>query len=317
MHYLMLFNSMIVAPRNRGRRYRYYRSNDGFTLVEVLVVMVVLGILLFISLPFFNSFANRVEASEVAERIADQLRLARNRTLASERDSSFGVYFDTSSSPHSYILFQGDDFASRDPAYDEVTVIPNSIEIYEINFGGGDEVVFNRLDGTTAIGGDIIVRSRQDTAKTHSVYIEESGKIDVLESAVAADTDRLKDSRHVHFSYSRTIDTATESIFLIFPTVTQEIIIADNIVGGEIVWEGEVDVSGDTQRIKLHTYGLNAPTGTVFSVHRDRRYNDQTLQVDISAEDGVTLTPHLIEYDASTGNITEGNSTHVSNFEIQ
>ena len=83
-----------------------------------------------------------------------------------------------------------------------------------------------------------------------------------------SDENRIKDSRHVHFDYSRVIFTATERLILTLDydssPIIQEIIIANNLQDGQIFWQG--------QNIKIQTHRLNSPD-TQFSIHRDKRYN--------------------------------------------
>lgn len=119
-----------------------------------------------------------------------------------------------------------------------------------------------------------------------------------------SDASRIKDSRHVHFDYSRVISTGAEKLTLIFanppgPDVSQEILIADNLRDGQIFWEG--------QNIKIQTHRLNNPD-TQFSVHRDRRYNSKALKVTISGD----ATGDLIQYQAD-GQTIEGNSIYATN----
>ena len=93
----------------------------------------------------------------------------------------------------------------------------------------------------------------------------------------------------------------------------KEILIADNLEDNQIYWEGEIDVGGETQKLKIHTHRLNAPD-TQFCIHRDRRYNNKALNIDISGDGGVT--PNLIGYN-SEGQTTKGSSIFVSEPEWQ
>ena len=274
----------------------------GLTIIELLTVVAILIILSSISISLFRIFQKESGLTNAAEEIINMLRFAQNKTLASQESSQWGVYFSTSSSPQEYILFKGSDYASRDPAYDQVHKIPEKIEIYEVDLtGGGSEIVFEKVLGNTDSSGNISLRLKEDTSKTRQVIVEQSGKVVSSPETVPGDTSRIKDSRHVHFdySYSRPIDTLNETLTLTFTynssSETRDIIIADNMKGGQIYWEGEVEVAGSMQKIKIHTHRLNdVILGTEFCVHRDRRYNDKALTIEISG-DG---TGNLIQYDA-------------------
>ena len=123
----------------------------------------------------------------------------------------------------------------------------------------------------------------------------------------SSDENRIKDSRHVHFDYSRVISTAAERLILTFDydssPIIQEIIITDNLQDGQIFWEG--------QNIKIQTHRLNNPD-TQFSVHRDRRYNTKNLKIEISGDS----SGDLIRYQAD-GQTIKGNSIYVADPNLQ
>jgi prepilin-type N-terminal cleavage/methylation domain-containing protein len=297
------------------------QKKQGLTLIELLVVISILLIIIGITVQSFRYFQGREELSDSTEKIINILRLAQSKTLASEGASQYGVYFDTSTDPHQYTLFKTlsplFNYASRDVNSDEVHQIPKSVEIYEIILVGGQEVVFSRLTGETANSGKVSLRLKSDNSKTRTVGVQSSGKITLGEEVLPDDIGRAKDSRHIHFGYSRIIDTLNETITLTFtygsPTVTQtqNIPISSNIVAGQIYWEGEVDVNGQNQKIKIHTHRLNNPD-TLFSVHRDRRFNDKALRISISGDPSV----NLIEYPAD-GLTTDSTSLFVNNIQWQ
>ena len=72
------------------------------------------------------------------------------------------------------------------------------------------------------------------------------------------------------------------------------------MVSSQFYWEGEVNVNGQNQKIKIHTHRLNDPD-TLFSVHRDMRFNDKALKISISGDP----SGNLIEYSADGLTTTE------------
>jgi len=295
--------------------YNFQFSRKSFTLVEVLVVIVILIIVTGITASGIFSFSKTSDLNNATEEIINILRLAQSKTLASQGASQWGVYFSTSTFPNQYILFKGDVFDSRDSSFDEVHLLPRNVEFFEINLWQGKEVVFERITGyasSTSQIGKISVIIRGEPSKIKNIYIENSGLISLSNPSVINDTDRLKDSRHVHFNYNRLIATSTEKIILTFfydtASTTQEIIIADNLKDNQIYWTGEVNVGGEIQRLEIHTHWLNDPiNGTSFCVHRDRRYNHKALNIRLSGD----TSGNLISYDAD-GQTTKGTSIYVS-----
>jgi len=250
----------------------------GFTLVELLVIVGILVILATISVSVFRFFQRESDLNNNAEETINILRLAQSKTLASEGASQYGVYFDTSVSPHQYILFKGSDFATRDASFDEIYELSNTVEIYEINLGGGNEVVFNRLTGETNQPGNITLRLKTDPTKNRIIYIEDYGQVGQTSPSVPTN-DRIKDSRHVHFDLGWSIQNATTLKFS-FPNISQieTVDMANyfNVDKTEFDWDGTFSVGGTDQVFRVHTHSLDA-FNTLLCIHRDRNQgeNDQ------------------------------------------
>ncbi len=269
------------------------RNNFGVTFIELSVTLGIIVILLLISVPVFLFFQRRSELNNSVEEIISTLRSAQNKTLASEGASQYGVYFDSSAWPHQYTLFKGLSFASRDGSFDKVYNLPTGIEIYGINLsGGGNETVFDRLTGNASPDGNVSLRLKTEPANSKTIYVESSGQLGLTPPSVPSDEARIKNSRHIHFDYSRQIATS-ETLALDFISKTENILIANNLKDGQIYWEGEVEVDSELQKLKIHTHRFNNPD-TQFSVHRDRRYNNKTLEIEISED----VSGNLISYTA-------------------
>ena len=247
-----------------------------------------------------------------AEEVVNILKLAQNKSLSSEGNSQYGVYFKTTVSPHQYILFKGVNFASRDVSSDQAYPIPAATEFYGINFGGGNEVVFDRITGTTQNPGDVSIRLKDDNARQKTIYTDSFGATGFIAPLAPSDTARIKDSRHIAFNYSRIIDTATENIVLTFNGATIITIPMNSYLNnGQFYWEGTTEVSGANQLITIHTLRLNNPD-TRFSIFRDGRFNNKSLAINLSADSTGTLA----EYSAN-GLATEFHSIYVNGFAWQ
>lgn len=283
----------------------------GFTLIELLIVASVLVILIVITGYAFITFQRKSVLGQSSEEIINILRIAQNKTLASEGSSQYGVYFDNSVWPNKYTLFKGKDYISRDISFDKVYELSKSVEMQAINLAGSNEVFFHRITGTVSQPGNIVLILKSDPAESQTIYIEESGQVSTFSGSAPSDLDRIKDSRHIHVDYSRLIDTATETLTLDFGTKTKNISIAGNMEANQIYWEGEVDVDNEIQKIKIHTHNLNNPN-TQFCFHRDRRYNTKPLTITISGDGSGAL----INYSADGSNVNS-NSIYVSNITWQ
>ena len=289
------------------------KNGFGATFIELLVIISVLIILIAMSGQVFVFFQKESTLNNTTEEIISILRLAQNKTLASEEADQYGVYFNTSIDPHEYIIFKGSDFVSRDISFDKIYPMPKALEIYNINLALGNEVVFNRLTGITIQSGDLSLRIKTEPSKTRTIYIEESGQVS-LNSPLVPSNSRVKDSRHVHFDYKgRDIDTLTESINLTFrdngSSYNYNIVIADNLKDGQIYWQGKIDAGGEEQELIIHTHRLNNPD-TQFCIHRDRGYT-RSLEIKLSDDEFA-----IIKYSLD-GLLTSFTSLYVSNLTWQ
>ncbi len=290
-------------------------KKQGLTFIELLVVMGIFSLLFALGLLALRPFEREKSLEGAAEELIATLEEAQNNTVASENESAWGVSFDISVTPHTYTLFQGGSFESRDPSFDKTHAVPLSIEFSSLNLQD-NEVVFARLTGFPVNSGDVGLRQKGETQETR-VFIASNGDIETVSSKAPSDASRVKDTRHVHVSYTRVINTGSETITLTFPNqgspVTKVFAIASNLVAGQLLWEGTVSVGGQDQKLKVQTHFLNdALQNTQFSVHRDKRVNTEGFALTISGD----TTGSLVEYDDS-GQITNGTSLYVSSPSIQ
>jgi len=293
-----------------------------FTLIELLVIIGAMIILMALAAPAFRIFQKESDLNDSAEEIINILRLAQNKTLASEGASQWGVYFSTSTSPHQYVLFQGTDYDSRVVSSDEVHKLPKSIGIYEINLGGGSEVVFNRVSGETNQSGNIKIRLISDISKTKIIYIENSGQIGLTSPSIPSDAARVKDSRHLHFDLGWSIQDATTLKFQFVGPEPDQIETVDmanyfNADKTEFNWNNEpapFTVNGVSQVFKVHTHSLSS-SNTNLCIHRDRSEGKNTEEVIIYIVDG-GIDKDIVHYLADA-NDTSQKGSYVNSMERQ
>lgn len=285
----------------------------GVTFMELIVVIAILGILAAIAVPAFVFFQKGSTLDNNAEQIINLLSLTQSKTLASENSGQYGVYFNTGVSPNQYVLFKGANFVPGDSA-NKVYTLSSELEFYDINLGGLglNEVVFEKLTGLVEQPGSVSLRLISDFSKTKTIYVEGSGQAGFSGPNLPA-AGRIEDWRHVHINYGhRDISLATsEKVVLDFGgALTKEINIVDFLQGGNFYWEGEIDVAGEKQILKIHTHRLNNPD-TQWCIHRDRRYNNKALTVYISGDPGF-----LADYSAD-GLTFSSQSINVDSYEKQ
>jgi len=293
-------------------------AKKGFTLIEVIVTTMILVILASITIVGFVSLQKRTYLSSNVNNFVEVMRLARSKTIASKDDKQYGVYIDVSASPNKYVLFEGITYGLRDPLLDQNYSLTQGVNFSAVNLGGGGEINFDRLIGSSAQSGDITFQYGGDNGQETTIYISNSGVVSFNPIPDPLDAARITDSRHVHFDYSRIIiyDTSVspctgEIISLYFDGASspqQQIPICSNMVAGDIDWSGTVDVGGEPQVIAIRTHGINGPK-TVFSIHRSRALNTKSLIVKLSGDSSGSLASYPAD-----GINTGHNSAYVENF---
>jgi len=79
---------------------------NGFSLIELMVVIGIIGVLLAFIVPNFIGTQNRLRARAAAQEIAQDLRQARERALAQGGD--YQVTFDNGANPRHYMITRPD-----------------------------------------------------------------------------------------------------------------------------------------------------------------------------------------------------------------
>ena len=144
---------------------------NSFTLIEVLIVLAIIALVAVLSVPFYQSFQVRTQLDDQATEIAETLRKAQSKAMASEDNQSFGVHFESDK----FVLFEGTSYDSND-SNNEVFDLPNTLSL-SINLnGGGSDVVFDKVKGTTSDNGTLSLSSVNN--ETRTIEISPAGKIE-------------------------------------------------------------------------------------------------------------------------------------------
>jgi len=129
-------------------------------MIELLVVLAIFSLAVATVTPFVGRFQQSQNAETHAQNIVQTLRRAQNRAILTERDSAWGVRFQTGS----YILFAGTAYLSRIIRFDETHPVS-----YQFSFPGLTEVVFGKGTGTPVTPGSVIIRNSDGTARSITV----------------------------------------------------------------------------------------------------------------------------------------------------
>ena len=147
---------------------------SGLTIVELLVSLAILLIVVVIISGAFIDFRKNQALIMDTDTIVGTLRQARNQTLSSKDSSLYGVHF----SSQEITLFVGGIYDEEDPDNQEFVLSSTDLTLNTNLFGGGDDVIFNRLTGETSQYGTITVTS-SGLSKSKIVTIYKTGLIEL------------------------------------------------------------------------------------------------------------------------------------------
>lgn len=273
------------------------QKTDGFTLFETIVVVAILTLVGGVSLISFVNSRRVRDLATAGQDALSVLRLAQTKAVAGDGASPWGVRLE----PAQFVLFRGATFA-------EATLIdsyplPSTVEIANIALtGGGQEVVFRRLDGRAASNGTFDVRVQGSANQIFSITIDPSGRAYQTGTAPVTTGTRVADARHRNFTLGWSIrDTITMTLtFSDSPAadVVYPVVMTPLPPRMSFDWSGTVAVGGQNQSIRIHALSIT-DTNTILSVDRDCRRNTKKVNIAIDAQD-------IAAYEADCATVTVG-----------
>jgi prepilin-type N-terminal cleavage/methylation domain-containing protein len=139
----------------------------GFTLVEVLLSAVIIGMLVGLSAPVYASFQTKNELEVNTQTVAELFRRASTYARGIKDNSQWGVQV----SGASVTLFKGASYAARDTTADESLSLPGQVAA-----SGLAEVVFAKASGLPSTTGTVTLTAAS-TNDTRTVTLNAKGMV--------------------------------------------------------------------------------------------------------------------------------------------
>ena len=136
---------------------KYISNKNGFTLIEMMCIMVIIGIIATISFPKFETTIHRLQVRNTARHMVSTMRLARSNAISQKQQ--VGVHFDNegttmtmfvnTQNPTLYGFEAGDSVISIDTLPRNFSSVYT--EIYDPENPGNGSVIVYMPNGTASI----------------------------------------------------------------------------------------------------------------------------------------------------------------------
>ena len=299
----------------QNSKFKIQNSNGGFTLIEVLIVVLIVLAILSIAITSGRNFNDSVNLENTAKGINSKIKLAKSRSVSALNGTNHSVHFEADK----ITVFEGSTF-NVSASTNEVFTFSDNIRIdIPTGLSGGDDLIFDRLVGSTSNTGNIDIEVISDSSETKQIIVNSDGQTS-LNSFQTSTESIITNARHVHFHLNWNIkDATTLSLEWVDPDnldshiVTEDIDITTYLNSDQSVfdWTGSVTVDSVDQRMRIHSW--LAGTSTVLCIIRDQTEEEKLLMY---TDSGMTKKDIAV-YENVGGVVNVSADTHGGTMDVQ
>jgi len=147
------------------------KNNDGFTLVEVLIVLAIFSSLTFLSAPIYFNFSKNTYFSNDLLKIENLIKRTRQKSFSSLNNSSFGFFLDRD--VQQFIFYEGNSFIERSQNSDIIFDYKDSLKL----IAPLENIDINFFRGSGRPDNEILFLFETGEEKNKSISINKYGAI--------------------------------------------------------------------------------------------------------------------------------------------
>jgi prepilin-type N-terminal cleavage/methylation domain-containing protein len=153
------------------------RKRGGFSLIEVVVVLVLAVILSLIVLALFISRRSAAELDSTAQQIAALLREAQGRSAAGENGISWGVHFENVTNTQPFYALFGNIYGTSTRGGFYTLPLTIGFSTSTLAAGSSTDIVFGKISGLPVVSAKIGVFVLSDPRQSSTINVATSGRV--------------------------------------------------------------------------------------------------------------------------------------------